>query len=183
MLLNDDSWLQQSGDLLTAVGKCGRTVGAFSACREFIDAQDRGQRINALWAIGRIGSRERVEPLPIAPLVDAIPEIAQRTMPKYENHVFARKHAVYALGEIGDRRPFAHEAQHIDDDYANFLLDLLEKIATTPVPTNSSSMEETHLRRLADIASLQILGETLSEEQERVLMSVRTLMSTTQDES
>jgi hypothetical protein len=181
-LLNDESWFQQSSDVLTALGKCGRTIQAFNVCREFLELQDRGHRINALWAIGRIGSRERTDALPITEIAEALPEIGGHSMPKQEKHVIARKHAVYALGEIGDRRPFAHQVERIDDDYAEYILELLEKIMSTPPPDAKNQLEETHLRRLAEIAHQQVLGATLTEEQERILLSVRTLMSAGQDE-
>jgi molecular chaperone DnaK (HSP70) len=182
-LLDDPRSESIRGDILTALGKCGQTVNAVQHIQPYLNSARESERINALWALGKLGSREHQPVLPISALAELIPEIGQHTDPAKERHLIARKNAVYALGEIGDRRSVLGHGDVVDEAYADYVIKVMSRVLKQLSAAGTPQAGETqHIRRLAEIAAKQVKGETLTEDETRTLMSVRTLMAVSEDE-
>ena len=167
-------------DILIALGKCGATYNAIEHVRKYMNSERDGERINSLWALGRMVSREREPRVPIERLEELVSIIGQRVFPQYETHVIARKHAVYALGEIGDRRSSLGHQDILDGGHATYILQVLEKSRDQMSKRASQFPQESELYqmfKLIQIAQKQVRGENLTPDESRVLMSVRTLMA------
>ncbi len=182
-LLDDPRSESIRGDILTAVGKCSQTVNAVQHIQPYLNSARESERISALWALGKLGSREHQPVLPISALAELIPEIGQRTDPVKEKHLIARKNAVYALGEIGDRRSVLGHTDIVDETYSDYVIKVMGRVLKQlSVPGTPQAGETQQIRRLAEIAAKQAKGEALTEDETRTLMSVRTLMAVSEEE-
>lgn len=166
-------------DILFALGKCGRSKNALKHVAEFIESDRVGDRLAATWSIGKLGSRERAPVIPIVELLDLVTVLGQKANPGYELHVTVRKFAVYALGEIGDRRPELNHRDTVDVEHAAYIVGVLQRALNlaTPAKTEAETEEERQLRRFASMALRMVNGESLSAEEEGTLMAVRAMLA------
>lgn len=167
--------------ILMALGKCARTGNAVKHISTFAESARDGERINAMWALGKLGSREDADIVPIRFFVDVLPTVCKHALRANERHIDVRQFSIFALGEIGDRRNARLTDEVIDEQMAAAILKTLEqvRIETDRIPAREikQNSQHEHLRRLSEIAAKQIRGESLTDEETRILMSVRTLMA------
>ncbi len=166
--------------ILQALGRCARTGNSVRHIARYIDSERDGERINALWSLGRLGSREGASPVPIRFFEDLIPRIGRHALAAHEPHIDARQHAIFALGEIGDHRPTFSSDALLSELMASHTLEVLRivygELNRTPVRDWRFANQYTHLRNLTGIAMKQVQGQVLTEEETRILMGVRDLM-------
>jgi molecular chaperone DnaK (HSP70) len=161
--------------VITSLGKCGNSVNALQHVSRQIDSDLKAARIVALWAVGRLGSRERAAPLPISELTPLVPKLLQRTDPKREPHGTARANAIYALSEVCDRRAELPHRDVVSEAIAAQVIQVL-----TPITLRvhiGETYDATSARRFAGIAIRMASGETLTAEEQGALMAVRSLIS------
>lgn len=163
------------GDILFSLGKCGASRNVLEHVHAYFDSERKGDRIASLWAIGRLGSREKNPVIPIADLLELIPHVCCKTDARFESHAVARKYAVYALGEIGDRRTVLPHREVIDQEHADMIVASLQQAKKRVL--NARDQEEIQTRRFADLALRMVKGEVLSVADAGTLMAVRTLMA------
>ena len=168
-------------DIFVALGKCGATLNSMRHIQPYIESIRDGERIFALWALGKLGSREHVPVIPMNKIEDMITHIGQRAFPNVEKHVTARNYAVYALGEFGDRRTMLGHQDFVSDEYSEYILKVLSKTweyAESRISGSTpSKIELRQIRKLLQISKKQVEGDKLTNDETRVLMRVRTLMS------
>jgi molecular chaperone DnaK (HSP70) len=185
-VLNDERVDSIRPAILMALGRCAATGNTVKHISSYVDSERTGERICSLWSLGKLGSRERQQAVPIQYFLEILPSIARRAVRKYDSHIDVRQYALYAIGEISDRRPLLGETDVIDDEHADYVLRVLDIVrkdlqSIHPADLKYVSQYE-HMRRLADIAEKQVKGESLTEDEARILMSVRTLMGVTTGE-
>ncbi len=164
-------------DILMALGKCGRSKNALKHVEKYLDAEKVGDRLSAAWAIGRLGGREKEPVIPIAELLELITVLGTKTDASHELHASVRKYAVYALGELGDRRPELRHHDVVDDKFAAYITGVLQRALRLAPPVSGESEEERQLRRFATLALRMVQGESLSPEEAGTLMAVRAMLA------
>jgi molecular chaperone DnaK (HSP70)/HEAT repeat protein len=178
--LNDSRSYAIRGDILMALGKCSKTINAIQHIGKFIDSDRDGERIGTLWALGRLGSREHDPLFPIDCFNDLITIIGQHCFPSEEPHETARRMAIYALGEIGDRRQKLEHNDIVDHDNSEYIIMVIKRVLADARSSKAGAGLNDELRMLENMSSIalkQVQGETLTDDETRVLMSVRALMS------
>jgi molecular chaperone DnaK (HSP70) len=182
-VLDGDRAAPIRSDILIALGKCGATHNAVQHVMAYVGSVRDGERIGALWALGRLGSREREPRIAAGAMQDLLPEIGLHAFSKHEQHEIARKHAVYALGEIGDRRPVLGHQDVVDSAHAAYVEQALVQVQKQLKAAGAQSPgSEAYLTyKLVQIALKQVRGESLTEDESRVLMGVRVLMGTSEE--
>jgi HEAT repeat protein len=185
-MLDNSRVVQIRGDILVSLGKCATTLSAFEHVSRYIDSGRESERIGSVWAIGRMGSREHSPRIPIDAIQDLISNLGQRAVEPTESHIIVRKYAVYALGEIGDRRSSLGHRDVVSDDYADYILKVLKlvqkRLGVPPNKADSLNGENRNIANLAQIALKQVEGNVLTAAEVRVLMAVRTLMSVSEED-
>jgi len=179
-ILNDPKGQPIRGDILVALGKCSESYNAIKQIRAFFDSTYNQDRIGSLWAVGRLGTREKTPRLPIGNLYSIIDEIGRHTSKQDEEHAVVRRYAVYALGEIGDRRTSLGHKDVVNENYQKKLLGIFEQVQLeTRNDIKMRPNDETQqMANSLPIAIKQVQGEELSVQETRILMSLRILMST-----
>ena len=179
-ILNDPKGQPIRGDILVALGKCSESYNAIKQIRAFFDSANNQDRIGSLWAVGRLGTREKTPRLPIGNLYSIIDEIGRHTSKQNEEHATVRRYAVYALGEIGDRRTSLGHKDVVNENYQKKILGILEQVQLeTRHDIKMHPNDETQqMANFLPIAIKQVQGEELSVQESRILMSLRVLMST-----
>jgi molecular chaperone DnaK (HSP70) len=180
-VLNQDHTASIRADLLHAIGRVGGSFNAVKYVQIYISSESVGDRIAAYWSLGRLLSRERERPIPIAQLreIQLLPTLLVE-LPR-ENHLVAQKHCIYALGEMGDRR-FAG-GDMIDAGEAQTLIEGLETLrAYWRTPRNAQKSgnisEVTQLIRWLELAMKMARGEQLQDAETTTLIGIRTLIQT-----
>lgn len=181
-ILDDPKGQPIRGDILVALGKCSESYNAVKQIRKFFDSPKNQDRINSLWAIGRLGSREKSSRISINNLYNILDEVCKHALKLNEQHATARRNAVYALGEIGDRRNSLGHKDVVNDNYQKKVLAILQQVQSEAQddikmrPNDEVRQMENYL----PVAFKQVQGEELSDQEERILMSLRVLMSTSE---
>jgi molecular chaperone DnaK (HSP70) len=179
-LLNDPRSFPIRGDTLMALGKSSKDPNAIHHIAKYLDSDRDGERIGSLWALGRLGSREHLPLFPIDSFSDLVTIIGQHCFLPEEPHDTARRMAVYALGEIGDRRAKVGHNDVIGNDLAEYIVMVLQRVLKDLRLNRDTRFMNDELRMMenhGNIALKQVQGEMLTDDEARVLMSVRSLMS------
>jgi molecular chaperone DnaK (HSP70) len=168
-------------DILQSIGKCGSSLHALRHVQRYITSERKGERIASLWTIGKLGSRERPAPLPIRELRDLVKDIVPRTVPKIEPHPVARQYAVYALGEICDRRSTLAHDEVVDHEISDLVIEVLKRVETSLASPRIEA--ERQIQRAAGLSLRMAQGETLSANEAEMLMALRTLLGASSGET
>lgn len=154
--------------LLHSLGKVAQSRNAAEHARDYLQDSVNGTRIAALWALGRMGSRERKAPLPMAALSPAFTDLLRLLVS--ERHPDAFRNGLYALAEIGDRRG---GGETISDALAD---SAIAWIAGFPQGTALQISDSHHqaLWRFAQTVRRMIEGAGLTEDEQLQLLTIRT---------
>ncbi len=157
------------GSALFSLGKVGAGEDGFRRALELTKSLDKGTRIAALWAVAMMGSRQRglVSSQSAAKAMDSIMSGIDR-----EYHQDAIRNALFAVGELGDRRsgcaPVLDSAMTIArKTIAKIRLRLERERFTT----------EKVLKSFCNIASAMVEGDVLSVDQEKSLLGLRSMLA------
>ena len=138
-----------------------------------IDSKTDADRIAVNWALGKIGSREKENPLPINALSEIISDIIMQL--RGEEHNQALQHGIYALGEICDRRNRGVDI--VADDVAEEAKRVLNTFSSPLLGSSLSELaslkEQQILQNLAQVASRMIHGHELTSDQKASLLTIR----------
>jgi hypothetical protein len=163
------------GDIIFALGKCGVGFNALKHVSSYIDADRVGERLAAFWAIGHIGTREREDPIKAGLLDEVITCLGKASVT--EDHLGAKKFAIYALGELCDQRNHTPEDVVVRKELADYVLMVFEQVSKQIASVGKGVEEERQNRHFLEIANMMVRGTTLSESQVESLMAIRSLMS------
>ena len=176
-LLNQPATKQIRNSIIHSIGKTSNSINAVQHLRQLIKSTDDANRISVNWALGRIGSREKQEPLPIEtfdPIVSMLANQLER-----EDHNDAKRNCIYALGDICDRRDLSKDV--ISDRKSNEVIKVLEPFLRTATINNLSNLgrlkQNEILQRFAQVSINMIKGIQLSQEEEKTLLAIRTLLT------
>ena len=114
-----------------------------------------GDKINLIWAISKIGTRERKNSIPIKvllPVIESIKKILIET-----THKELTEKCILALGEMGDSR-FGNE---ISIETSKELIRFLDEVF---------QMKGKYFQKIIEITKKMILGNILTKEEENLLM-------------
>lgn len=152
--------------IIMAVGKCCGTADAVRKINRFINDSQVGLRIAVNLALGKLGSREKEYPLEITCFMPIINALYGRLLT--EGHIDAKRNAIYALGEICDRRNL--NVSVVNEDTARRMIEALN----TRIVRSPSTEIRHRLAKVAQLSISMISGVTLSAEQEESLLAIRT---------
>ena len=155
--------------ILTSLGKTAASVNAVQHVKGHLTTTSIPVGTSALWALGKLGSREREQPLPL----DVFQEAVHWTLSHLQamRHVDLRSKAIYALGEICDRRK--QESSVVDDQTAEKVLKKLRPYQDAPAKTLQELKMKQAFSRVAAVAIAMVEGRALNREEERCLLSIR----------
>ncbi len=172
--LEEDMPISVRQSAIYAIGKCCQGINVVKHLQPLIQSQDDSVRIAVNWALGKIGRRERENPLPIVELNSVISQLSTKLWG--EPHDQAKQNNVYALGEICDRRS-RDLTECVTDQTAGQVLELLGTFQNSEIGTSLSDLGRIRtiapLQQRANLAIRMIKGEKLSAEEERSLLKIR----------
>ena len=156
-----------------SIGKCCCSVNALEHLKHLIEYGEDLDHIAVNWAFGKIGSRENEDPLPIQEFELVISILTDQL--QAEPHNDAKRNAIYALGEICDRRDCSNDV--INAEKSEVVIQLIEpflKVRTDGSLADLANMQHLNsLKKIADISINMIRGIQLSEEQTNNLLTMR----------
>ena len=144
--------------IITTLGKVGYSKNAFIYLKEELNKcseEKIGDKINLIWAISKIGTRERKNSIPIKvllPVIESIKKILIET-----THKELTEKCILALGEMGDSR-FGNE---ISIETSKELIRFLDEVF---------QMKGKYFQKIIEITKKMILGNILTKEEENLLM-------------
>lgn len=172
--LGEDMPISVRQSAIYAIGKCCQGINVVKHLEPLIQSQDDSVRIAVNWALGKIGRRERENPLPIAELNSVISQLSTKLWA--EPHDQAKQNNIYALGEICDRRS-RDLTECVTTQTAGQVLELLGTFQSAEIGTSLSDLGRIRsiapLQQRANLAIRMIKGEKLSAEEERSLLKIR----------
>ena len=130
-------------------------------------------QIAANWALGKIGSREKANPLPIQQLTSIIPNLMNQLKAGCNDDI--KRNSIYALAEICDQRKYARDivntetAAEVILELVDFLTDQVRDSLGDSTPSKFSNK----LYESAFLAIQMIQGIDLSIDQEASLRAIR----------
>ncbi len=161
---------------IIAIGKCCLDLNAVRRLESLIESSDERVRIPTNWSLGKIGRRERTQPIPIQDLGTVIDALSKQLW--VEQHDQGKQQGIYALGEICDRRE--HVTDPVNQNTAEQVIELLETFLRSQKGTSfadfaslAQSQSNSPLQKRALLAIRMIKGEILSVEEERSLLKIR----------
>ena len=173
--LKEDMPISVRQSAIYAIGKCCEGINVVEHLQPLIQSPDDSVRIAVNWALGKIGRRERENPLPIAKLDSVISGLSMTLWG--EPHKQAQQNNIYALGEICDRRS-GNATQCVTDQTATQVLELLGTFqSSSEMGTSLKDLgritSTSPLQQRANLAIRMIKGEQLSIAEERSLLKIR----------
>ena len=164
--------------ILHSIGKTGNSANAVNHLKTYLRSYKIGERIAAGWSLGRVGSREKDNCLPIEQVRGVIPLLLNTL--KAETHQDAQRNYVYALGEICDRRfPEKGIIDRVEGDKAISVLNQFQKSSSsyTSLSQLSNMRQSIILENFVQVAVSMIAGVALSQDEEQQLLAIRTVLA------
>lgn len=146
---------------IISLGKVSNSLNTFKKICSYLNKKSGTCNIQILWALGKIGSREKADALDIKQIEVYISKIIN-IIKAYE-HSNIRYNGVYALAEICDRRD---SNNCINESLANSVLDVIKDLKNKSTTDNFT--------KILNIAQNTISGKQLSQEQTKYLLDIRT---------
>ena len=147
-----------------ALARTGHTPEAVNALGKYTAYTARGVRISAYWALGRMGSREKINPVPaqcLEPVLEFMLPVLRR-----EYHGEAARNGIYALGELCDQR--FKDVSCVSDKIVSEAEDVIDVLLNRDFKRSNLGVE-----RYAATSLAMMKGEKLSAEQEMHLLEIR----------
>ena len=178
-LLKKDKFMAVSPQILFSLGRCARTLNTVLHVSMSLDSQKPGERLAACWAIGRVCSRENGYGIPVGELDNIITSLGKLAVE--DEHAAVRRFAVYAMGEICDRRLQEAETEPdlIGKDMADYAEKVLHRARNAASVRNDimSTDDGRLLMKTIDVALVMIGGTLLAQNQVETLTAVRSMMA------
>lgn len=146
-----------------ALSKVACTRKTFDEISRSIYKSIETTQIAILYTLGKIGARDNQEVINITQVQYVIPMIID--LIDRSSHQNIISNGVYALMAIGDRRK---KRDCIDQDYAEQILQTIHKVRDKKIECKGLNLDE-----LLNLAEKLVKGESLSDEQERNLLEIR----------
>ena len=160
--------------VIHSIGMCCVDTDALERLKSFIEHGEDTNRSAANWALGRIGSREKKEPLPIQQLTPVISNLMDQL--EMDCHIDIKRNSIYALAEICDRRGYERD-DIIDSETAAEIILLLVTFLTNQmrdtVLESTPSDSSPKLQETALLAIQMIRGIDLSSDEGKSLRAIR----------
>lgn len=153
--------------IIISLGKVGTSLDTFDLLSEYAVDDSKGAKLEALWAVGKIGSRENENPLNIKDIEYVIDDFIDIIQSKNQKYVLAPYNALYALAEICDRRK---SSNCISASKANKIIKIIKNAR---LYNYTSQVQNSQFQQLKEIAISVIQGQVLTVEQERCLLGIR----------
>jgi len=157
--------------LLYGLGRCGHTRTCLEVVAGLVQHQESGIRTAALWAAGRLGSREAEPGMPKEWLESCLHHLI--AVAGVETQPSVLRDLVYALAEWVDTR---YPDRKLGPTFQVALLKALQKLEGRLgdlLRTNPKHGQLLAARRLLEVAIQMAAGRTLSEDHVQVLLEVR----------
>ena len=173
-LLNLDEPIPIRSTVIHSIGKCCDSIEAVERITPFMEQGEDANRIAANWALGKIGSREKKEPLRIEQMTPVITILNEQL--KMAGHNNIKRNCIYAIAEICDRRKCANDVVSIGTavevilQLVSFLSEQIDDSLSDDVTLSKSNSE---LQEVALLAIQMIRGVDLSSDQEANLHAIR----------
>ncbi len=155
--------------VLYSLGKTGKGPEPFQRALSLCSSDQVGIRQAALWCLGMLGSRER-NLMPAAAVSGALGFLVDWV--EREPQQDALRNVLFALGELGDRRP---GRPAVEGAVAEKVLRALGRARLRIQRGRFDNLPL--LLRFCDLAEAMVKGRDLSQEQERNLLGLRSLLS------
>lgn len=173
-LLNQEKATSIQSSIIYSMGKCCQSLNAIEHLKPLIQGGSDSARIAVNWTFGKIGSRERENPIPIHQLDSVITTLIKQL--KTERHADVQRNGIYALGEICDRRDCTDDS--VNEETAAAVISLLETFTkpsnvVTSLSDLGSMQQAKTLQRFAGVSAQMIKGIELSHEQRSSLLTIR----------
>ena len=173
-LLNQEKATSIQSSIIYSMGKCCQSLNAIEHLKPLIQSGSDAARIAVNWTFGKIGSRERKNPIPIQQLDSVITTLIKQL--KTERHADVQRNGIYALGEICDRRECTDDS--VNEETAESVISLLETFTkpsnvVTSLSDLGSMQQAKTLQRFAGVSAQMIKGIELSHEQRSSLLTIR----------
>lgn len=170
--------------ILISLGKCGNSNHALYSVQKHLESNRVGIQISAVWSLGRIGSREKKDALPLKSIkeyeiIKKIQKLSSR--PDIENMTLI-SNSVYAIGEIADQRRIFDHPHFLEKSETENILSWLndrDDHLRLRIRSNRNLFEKNkihHTRKMINVVEKMVQGIDLQEDEVGVLMAVRTLM-------
>ena len=153
--------------IVFSLGKVGNSLETFKIIASYLNKRSNNIDLGVLWALGKIGSREKENALPIENIEKIINEIIKAAQNKA--YALSPYNAVYALAEICDRR---NRSNCISEAKGKEIIEKIEKIHI-----DGNFVQKDSLNKIKDIAKNLICGSELSQEQSKILLEIRSKVS------
>lgn len=147
--------------IINVLGKIGYSKNCFIYLTQELNKCQKdeiGKMINLIWAISKIGKREKIYPISKNLLPSVIEKIKEILIKN--NHKELSEKCILALGELGDSR-FGNE---ISDTDGKQLISFLDEISKTKGKS---------LQKQIEIVKKMVLGNILTVEEEESLLAIR----------
>lgn len=160
--------------VIISLGKVATTRESMDVLIRYLTISQEKTNISTLWAIGKIGSRENTHPIDISQVEYSIPVIIDIINKEQQQEVtYITYNGMYALIEIGDRRK---RRNCISEESANKILAMIKNLRKRQVKCAGANMTS-----LLEIGEMLINGNTLSQDQERNLLHIRSMLEPRDD--
>ena len=170
-LLNLDETNTIRSTTIHAIGKCCDSVDAIEHLKSIIEPGEDTNQVAINWAVGRIGSREKANPLPIQQLAPVITILREQLEMTYHGDI--KRNSVYALAEICDRRRCTSNIIS-PDTAAEIILQIVDFLITQVRDSLSNwHLLNGKLHAVTLLAIQMIRGIDLSPKQKESLHAIR----------
>ncbi len=156
--------------IMISLGKVSESLDTFNLVDKYVN-DNSGAKLEALWALGKIGSREKENVLSIKEIDYVIDTFTDIINDKEQKYVLAPYNALYALAEICDRRK-GYDC--IGETKAN---KVIREIKGVKLYNYKKAVQKKQFEQLKEIAISVIQGQALTQEQEKCLLGIRSKLS------
>ena len=155
---------------IISLAKVTRSANAFNTIAQFILDRKISLRNSSAWAIGKMGSRDLEPPLPTSLLKKPLEDLLYQV--EREQHSVTLQMITYAISELADQRnPSRREI--LSGSSVKEAQKALEKLQTIMDSRNILTTADQALRKYIAMGLDMVYGRQLAQEQERVLLSLR----------
>ena len=160
--------------VIISLGKVATTRESMDVLIRYLTISQEKTNISTLWAIGKIGSRENTHPIDISQVEYSIPVIIDIINKEQRQDVtYITYNGMYALIEIGDRR---RRRDCIGEESAKKILAVIKDLRRRQVKCAGAN-----IMSLLEIGEILVNGDTLSKDQERNLLHIRSMLEPRDD--
>nr|WP_302595655.1 Hsp70 family protein [uncultured Cellulosilyticum sp.] len=160
--------------VIISLGKVATTRESMDVLIRYLTISQEKTNISTLWAIGKIGSRENTHPIDISQVEYSIPVIIDIINKEQRQDVtYITYNGMYALIEIGDRR---RRRDCISEESAKKILAVIKDLRRRQVKCAGAN-----IMSLLEVGEILVNGDTLSKDQERNLLHIRSMLEPRDD--